>query len=124
MIDLEQLEEMRADTLDSLPELGWILRETTIEDGAGGLDVAWNRTTVASMPIRVAPVSSNARSMFYAIADKPLIEPTHMLTLKQGVDIVATDRIEMSTGKLFIVVNLVNPRSFQVFTRVLCKELS
>ena len=123
MLSDSELDCMRITLSESLPESGWILRESVSSDGAGGQDVEFARTTGLPLAFRIGPVSSN-NSAIFKIGDRSISEPMFLLTFAQDTDIREGEKIETADGeRVFIVVARNTQRSYQISTRVVCKEI-
>ncbi len=122
MLSTTDLAAMRS-TLDaSLPDTCQVTRKTPVPDGAGGQTVTYPNAGSA-VACRIAPATDAVRRAEDIIAGRVAQDAPWLLTLPNGTDVVATDRVT-SGGRTFEVSVVLAPRSWELDRRLLCREVS
>lgn len=126
MLTADELASMREDFDASLPDLADVLRKTEVDDGQGGTTESWTEAS-ESVPCRVSPIPA-LRAIESERADRIISTTGWYITLPFGTVVYAEDRIRVTSTeteevRTFEVNGLMDPRSFQIGTRVLASEV-
>lgn len=106
-----ELDQIRADLTDNLPERVTIQRETRTADGAGGATTSW--TTIANVAALVTPATTQSSEP--TIADRPASSLGWIIRMPALTDVLVRDRIMWGTRR-FDVVAVRARRSLEMST--------
>ena len=125
MLDNAELQQMRDDLADLLPDTGNILSVTRVPDGQGGYTDTWG-TATASIACRIDASASRGVSNFQGseVLTGGAIHPfgRWTCTLPYNAQITTENRFECN-GRTFNVVALDTNKSWQANVRVILEQV-
>lgn len=108
---------VRAEMADTMPETGTILRLTRTPDDMGGGADTWAASGTVSLRISPALFFPTEGQM----ADRIAGRVTWYLTFPALTDITSPDRLA-ANGRLFEIIGVYGPKSFEVTRRAIAVE--
>lgn len=118
MIDTSEIEQIRSDVEDLLPDTGRVLVHSPKSDGAGGQEETY--TPGAELPCAIAPVGQG-RGLSTA-GDRINEASTHIATFPAATAIRSVDRVEVD-GTVYAVTTLRERGAMSMTKRVEVKAL-
>lgn len=117
MLDADQLASLRTTLNASLPGTVVIERPTLTDNGAGGQIAVWASPTGGTVSGRLSPRMERAGEELPMGNDAVTAHRRFIVTLPNGTDVRATDRL-VTYGGTYDINNLDNPRSYAIDMRV------
>lgn len=118
MISAGDLAAMQVVLAGSLPDTCTVKRNTPASDGQGGSTESWS--TVATVACRISPGGLSPQEQVMAARITSAL--VWVITLPQGTDVTAKDRITAGT-RTFEVASPLAPRSWELARRVMSTEV-
>lgn len=126
MLTQEELDSMREDFTESLPDTARVLRKTMIDDGQGG-ETEGPPTVVYNGPARLSPMpawrSSEAETGGAIISSTGWFITLEALTTVYEKDTIEVTLVETGEVRTFEIAAVMDSRTYQLGTRVLATEL-
>lgn len=131
MLTQAEKDGMRADFEESLPDEATLYRKVYQDDGQGG-QVETPESPIESGPFacRVSPLGATLSGwrMEQRLAERLAGQTGWMLTLPFGTDFAISDTasvliVETLETKALEIVGVMDPRTYQVGTRLACVEI-
>ena len=126
MLSVDDLTGMRETLVESLDDSCQIIVSVPASDNHGGQTIT--PTPGSAIDCRIAPRLATGTGQLKdaeTIEGGRLIEQAPwMITLPYGTDLTAADRISASDGRVFEVFAVLDPRSYGIDTRVLCRLIN
>jgi len=118
MLSTAELAQLRATLDESLPDTAIIQRATRASDGMGGFDETWSNA--GTVECRVSPSGREPEERM--IAERLGSVTLWTVTLPAETNVTAADRIAVDS-RAFEVVAVLARRSYEISTRVVCREV-
>lgn len=118
MLTADELAEMRSVQVETMAGTCVITRRTLASDGMGGFTETW--AAAGTVTGRVWPATESGAERL--IADRITEADAWIITVPQGTDVVAKDRITES-GRTFEVVSAI-AHTWETARRVVCVEVT
>ena len=113
----DELADLQAEQLASMPDTCTITRSQQVSDNAGGTTSA--RTTIATVPCRYGPESR--RAVVVVVAGRIVAVAHWTFTFPIGTDVQNGDLLTVGT-RIWEAVGVLSPDSYQLATRVRAQE--
>ena len=118
MLTAAELAEMRSVQVEAMAGTCVITRRTLASDGMGGFTETW--AAAGTVTGRVWPATESGAERL--IADRITEADAWIITVPQGTDVVAKDRI-VESGRTFEVVSAI-AHTWETARRVVCVEVT
>lgn len=96
----------------------WVERRTQVEDGEGGYDSGWARTTGVQIWASVAPIKAIERTEYQTVD----VKATDLVRVDGYVDVLEKDRVRFGT-RILEILTVENIQERDIVKVCTCQEL-